>query len=263
MTYPTILPKSAAVLEEVSHERVRQDAKWGEQNHPNGTGEDWNWINGQGAGHIQMLADIKREACERHFENGTGSYADILAEEFYEALAESDPARLREELIQVAAVAVAWVEKIDREPTSPTMVGECDHVQGYHLNPQSGATCWDCGEVVDDDTQVTQPAVGDERSSGLTPEERGTVLLAITDSLKGRHDVGHPNVIAALVTHVASATVERILADRERRAEARGAVEALREAAEELGDRVTTPLGSPGRIGDWLRDRANRIEADQ
>lgn len=115
MNYPTILPHSARVLEEVSHERIRQDAKWGVQNHPNGTGEDWNEWNGQGSGHIQRVADEKREACERHFCNGTGSYADILSEEFYEALAESDPARLRGELIQVAAVAVAWVEKIDRD----------------------------------------------------------------------------------------------------------------------------------------------------
>ena len=103
------------VLAEVRDERRHQDAKWGEQNHPNGTGEDWNWCTGQGAGHIQRLADEKRDTCERHFGNGTGSYADILTEEFYEALAESDPARLREELIQVAAVAVAWVEKIDRD----------------------------------------------------------------------------------------------------------------------------------------------------
>jgi hypothetical protein len=114
MTYPTILPRSAAVLEEVSHERVRQDAKWGQQDHPDGTGDEWNRGNGQGAGHIQRLAEEKREACERHFINGTGSYADLLTEEFYEALAEEDVPSLRAELIQVAAVAVAWVEAIDR-----------------------------------------------------------------------------------------------------------------------------------------------------
>ena len=37
----------------------------------------------------------------------------LVREEVAEAFAESDPARLREELIQVAALAVSWVEKID------------------------------------------------------------------------------------------------------------------------------------------------------
>ena len=34
------------------------------------------------------------------------------------ALAEVEPAKLREELIQVAAVAVAWIEAIDRREVS-------------------------------------------------------------------------------------------------------------------------------------------------
>ncbi|MEY9934267.1 hypothetical protein ABH926_008932 [Catenulispora sp. GP43] len=37
----------------------------------------------------------------------------MLLEEVYEALAEVDPAALRAELVQVAAVAAAWVEDID------------------------------------------------------------------------------------------------------------------------------------------------------
>lgn len=105
MTYPTILPRSAAVLEEVSHERARQDAAWGEQNHPNGTG----------VYSMQAAAERSRRVCEQNFYNGNGSWADILREEFHEALAEGEPAALRAELIQVAAVAVAWVEKIDRD----------------------------------------------------------------------------------------------------------------------------------------------------
>lgn len=50
----------------------------------------------------------------RRFKAGRGTWRDILAEEFNEALAESDPDRLRAELVQVAAVAVNWVEAIDR-----------------------------------------------------------------------------------------------------------------------------------------------------
>lgn len=38
----------------------------------------------------------------------------MLLEEVAEAFAESDDARLRAELVQVAAVAQAWIESIDR-----------------------------------------------------------------------------------------------------------------------------------------------------
>lgn len=37
-----------------------------------------------------------------------------MCDEFYEAMAERDPAKLRAELLQVSAVAAAWVESIDR-----------------------------------------------------------------------------------------------------------------------------------------------------
>lgn len=94
----------AEVLDEIAGERLRQDAKWGPQNHPNGTGVP----------SMQAAAARSRLVCDRNFTLGQGTWADILREEFHEALAESDPARLRGELIQVAAVAVAWVEAIDR-----------------------------------------------------------------------------------------------------------------------------------------------------
>ena len=97
MTRPDILPEIAA-------ERARQDAKWGEQNHPDGTG---------------MLGDLGRAnrakmACNSAASNGTLTYRHILDEEVREAFAEYDPAKLRAELVQVAAVAVAWIECIDR-----------------------------------------------------------------------------------------------------------------------------------------------------
>lgn len=95
-------------LGEVSIERGKQDARWGEQNHPDGTGE-------AAAGAIARFA---RARCDRKAKEGTITWADILAEEFFEARAESDPEKLREELIQVAAVAVAWVEAIDRRKSN-------------------------------------------------------------------------------------------------------------------------------------------------
>lgn len=123
MSYPTILPRSAYVLEEVSQERVRQDEKWGEQNHPNGTGDDVPMLHGepipkpheQVAPTMGSLAYTARRVTDKYAKNGALTYADILLEEVGEALAEHHPAALRAELIQVAAVAVAWVEKIDRD----------------------------------------------------------------------------------------------------------------------------------------------------
>ena len=91
------------VLEELYEERQRQDAKWGEQNHPDGTG-------GPGT---PAAAYRARARCKA---NGPGedNWRDILDEETAEAYAEVDPALLRGELVQVAAVAVAWIEAIDR-----------------------------------------------------------------------------------------------------------------------------------------------------
>lgn len=97
-------PAAVTVCSQVIAERARQDAKWGEQNHPDGTG----------GGYRQREAIRLRHECDNAAELGTVTYAHILEEEVAEALAEEDPIALREELLQVAAVAVAWVEAIDR-----------------------------------------------------------------------------------------------------------------------------------------------------
>ena len=91
------------VLDEVRRERIRQDEKWGEQHHPDGTSEA-----------RQVHAILAKNATDNAAKNGTLSWLDILQEEAFEASAETDQALLRAELIQVAAVAVAWVEDIDR-----------------------------------------------------------------------------------------------------------------------------------------------------
>lgn len=115
----------STVLAEVAAERDRQDRKWGEQNHPNGTGPDQH-ILGNPPPHITNaeLAEAARRRTQR-FTDGpwTLTYEAILTEEVCEAYAEEDPAKLRAELIQVAAVAVAWVEKIDRDARAAEMIG--------------------------------------------------------------------------------------------------------------------------------------------
>lgn len=92
------------VLADIANERFSQDERWGEQNHPDGTGAPW----------YQAKAGFARQDADIAASGGQLTWLLILREEFYEAMAEEDPVRLREELVQVAAVATAWVEAIDR-----------------------------------------------------------------------------------------------------------------------------------------------------
>lgn len=97
------------VLAEVAAERARQDDTWGEQNHPDGVGgPDAEWA----AVHARMRCHYRDRA-------GGLTWRDVLDEEVAEAYAETDPAKLRAELVQVAAVAVAWIEAIDRRTAPP------------------------------------------------------------------------------------------------------------------------------------------------
>jgi hypothetical protein len=102
------------VLIEIQQERVRQDQKWGEQNHPDGTGPDEPLL-GMYSYDYEYLATMAKEATDTHAAAGICTFADILLEEVFEALAEADQDKLRKELIQVAAVATQWAQKIDRD----------------------------------------------------------------------------------------------------------------------------------------------------
>jgi hypothetical protein len=65
------------------------------------------------------LADAMKRRCKAVSENegGNGSitFEHILTEEWAEAIAEDDPDLLYGELVQVAAVAVQWAEKLHQE----------------------------------------------------------------------------------------------------------------------------------------------------
>ena len=105
----------SGVLLEVADERVRQTDKWGEQNHPNGTGpaklpmpyNSGSWSAAVAAENLKLLTNCAAQI-------GHCTWLHILREEVFEAFAETAPDKLRAELIQVAAVAVQWVEAIDR-----------------------------------------------------------------------------------------------------------------------------------------------------
>ena len=110
-TNPSVI--TDRVLQEVLAERIRQDERWGVQSHPDGTGMNYQ----------RHLAEEERAACEAAFRSGRGTWRHVMAEEIAEANAEKDPAKLRAELLQVAAVAVAWVEAIDRRVARSQAVG--------------------------------------------------------------------------------------------------------------------------------------------
>jgi len=111
--FPKLADKSAAP--EVARERARQDVKWGEQNHPDGTGPDVTPLSIVGNGNVAAeIARFATRETDDHAEAGTVTWLDILREEYHEAIAESDPEKLHRELIQVAAVAQQWAEAIVR-----------------------------------------------------------------------------------------------------------------------------------------------------
>ena len=95
----------AEILSNVFSEVRRSTVQHGDQSHlPNGTA----WAS-------DNLDSVRaRRDCEMAFASGRGSWRHILREEFHEALNESDPVLLRAELVQVAAVAVKWIDAIDR-----------------------------------------------------------------------------------------------------------------------------------------------------
>lgn len=113
-----------SILGEITAERNAQDSKWGQQNHPDGTGpfmgislppsQPTTSLMDRSHYTYTWLSHYFRQRCNRLHDEGDGTWEQILSEEIYEAYAESDPVKLRTELVQSAAVIVAWIEAIDR-----------------------------------------------------------------------------------------------------------------------------------------------------
>jgi len=110
------------IFDEVSAERLSQDTKWGLQNHPS---VDPILMSRPGGCTIERMAEeLEMPTANRakwttdtKFKRGDGSWADVLMEEFAEAVEAAvlgNTAELRKELVQVAAVAVAWIDCVDR-----------------------------------------------------------------------------------------------------------------------------------------------------
>lgn len=107
----------AAVLDVVG-EMFFQDHKWGDQSHladspPNIEDHTYQVESRFGL----VSGDLCRSTNESMFHKGRGSWSGILLEEVGEAMDEAmagNSKQLREELVQVAAVAVQWIRAIDK-----------------------------------------------------------------------------------------------------------------------------------------------------
>lgn len=107
--YPTLFltPGVKAFAEAVDTERQAQLRKFGDQHHPDNTGSTF----------YAKRAVAARRNCQLAADAGMTAWDLVLLEEVYEALAESDPAKLRAELVQSAAVIAAWVADLDQRET--------------------------------------------------------------------------------------------------------------------------------------------------
>ena len=108
------------VVADVVAERKRQNRKWGQQDHRDA---DPDLLDRPGGATPARLADEleiptagrAKYLCNEAARTGRPSWSVILIEEVAEAVeAIGDDVALRDELVQVAAVAVAWIEAIDR-----------------------------------------------------------------------------------------------------------------------------------------------------
>ncbi|WP_328425975.1 hypothetical protein [Streptomyces sp. NBC_00443] len=107
MSYPALFttPGMRSFAEDVDAERQRQLEKFGDQRHPVLLGPNNQLL-------FEKLAEGLRETNEDPLQR---CWMTILLEEAYEAGAERDLAKFREEIIQVAAVCQAIVTDLDRQ----------------------------------------------------------------------------------------------------------------------------------------------------
>lgn len=88
---------------EITQERIRQHTKWGEQNH---TAMHWLPIL------MEEVGELAKATLEPHFksEGWQEQYSEVEAGNYTEA---------RKELVQVAAVALAMLQSLDRNELAP------------------------------------------------------------------------------------------------------------------------------------------------
>lgn len=107
-----------AILSDIADEQVRQLDKWGVQHHQDTP------IGSDGLSVFELLhipaVEMAKATTDDLHRTAQETWADILLEEFCEAVEaaqEESAEHLREELVQVAAVAASWIRDIDTRET--------------------------------------------------------------------------------------------------------------------------------------------------
>jgi len=101
------------IFEEIRAERKRQDEKWGEQNCPM-LGKDRYYPGWEKRYPEIGVISVQLEVTKERIRKVEYGWFDILLEEVCEAFLETKLDKQREEMIQVAAVAVKIIEYLDR-----------------------------------------------------------------------------------------------------------------------------------------------------
>lgn len=110
------------VLEKVFDHRVEQVERYGHNDDkPDGTGPQVPWLNGVSNLHAADIEAFLRVDYEDAGGDGGVTWMHLVREELAESFAESDPDRLEEELVQVAALCVSWIETIQKRREGKTV----------------------------------------------------------------------------------------------------------------------------------------------
>lgn len=117
--------QTSLVLEQVREERSRQVASYGpNEDICDGTGPDTRWL--LPLSHVRASdaqADFRTDYEMYEEETGAPTWVHLVREEISEAFEETNPERLAKELIQVAALCVSWVEKLQTRGANPVRGG--------------------------------------------------------------------------------------------------------------------------------------------
>lgn len=106
---------STKISNEILEEVINQYNKWGIMNHPS-IANTLNPVNGpQISSYYEVPKEQRaKDLCEEAFASDNPSWGVIAVEELVESLTAFDPEHRREELIQLAAVCISWIDSIDR-----------------------------------------------------------------------------------------------------------------------------------------------------
>jgi hypothetical protein len=108
------LPGALWVIQDVLKERQEQVRRYGlNADTPDGTGPETRWLLPYTSVSAREIEADLRADYEEFEEEAPVTWVHLLREELAEAFAESEPERLYEEVLQVAALAVSWLEKLN------------------------------------------------------------------------------------------------------------------------------------------------------